>query len=379
MDPDRHKRVMSLFGLVAELAPEEQERALSQAEPDIAAEVRAMLAADALTGPLDHASWLHREDGHAEPAWTELPWRIGPYEVIRRLGCGAMGVVVEAERDKPRKRVALKVLRLGSEAVRRRFEHEAEILARLRHPGIAQVFEAGVHDNGSGPPLVWFALELVPGGKPITTYCREMRLPLRDRLVLFARVCDAVNHAHGSGIIHRDLKPANILVDADGEPKIIDFGIARVADPAVTMLTMQHAPGAVFGTAAYMSPEQWSGRPRDIDARTDIYSLGVILYELLAGKPPFDLSALPLAEAMQVVLRSDPPDPASVEPQLRGDLSAIIRKAMAKDPAHRYTWADGLADAPSPPARPGRGSAWRPGSGGVPSRPPSRPAARPRA
>ncbi len=344
-EQERYRQVQRLFSRVCGLPAQEREALLGAAEPGVAAEVRAMLAVDSRTGPLDHASALGGLAGEAASAWGgALPARIGPYAVIRELGRGATGVVLEGERDRPRKRAALKVLRLdsASDVSRRRFEHEAEILARLRHPGIAQVFEGGVYEDG-GPPLAWFALELVPGAKPITAYCRDEGLPLRDRIELFALVCDAVNEAHRNGVIHRDLKPANILVGADGAPKVIDFGIARVADPAVTALTTMAQAGAIIGTISHMSPEQWAGRPEEVDARTDVYALGVVLYELLTGEPPYDLRGLSVQEAMRVVLGSEPRDPAVIDARLRGNLRAIVLKAMARDREKRYQWAEGLA------------------------------------
>ncbi len=341
MDQNRYEQVCRLFEDLTGLSEQRRESALADLEPSLARDVRAWLDADAASGPLDHRSRLGPvPDVRAMVDHPRVPERIGPYRLIRRIGGGSSGEVYEAEQDDPRKRIALKILRVESSSARARFEREAEILARLRHAGIAQVFKSGVHEDG---PLLWIALELVPSARSITTYCREEGLPPRDRLELFAHVCDAMNHAHSNGVIHRDLKPDNILVDPEGNPKLIDFGIARLADPAATVLTTTLPPGTILGTIAYMSPEQWQGDARNDDVRTDVYSLGVVLFELLAGCPPFDLSGLSIREAMRVVHASNPPDPASIDARLRGDLNAIILKAMARDRSDRYQWAEALA------------------------------------
>ena len=209
------------------------------------------------------------------------PETIGNYRILGILGEGGMGTVYEAEQDQPHRKVALKVIRpdfVIPELIRR-FSRESEVLGRLQHPGIAQIYEAGTSEGPRGPQP-FFAMELVKG-QPLTEYASARSLTLTQRLELFALVCDAVHYAHQKGVIHRDLKPANILVDAAGQPKILDFGVARLTDADV-QATRQTSVGEVIGTLQYMSPEQVNADPGDIDIRSDVYSLGVILYELLS-------------------------------------------------------------------------------------------------
>ena len=208
-----------------------------------------------------------------------------------------MGVVYEAEQEQPRRTVALKVIHpgLASATALRRFEFEAEVLAQLHHPGIAQIYEAGTFDTDSRRQP-YFAMELIDG-RSIVEYATVNNLDARQRMLLLARVADAVQHAHQRGVIHRDLKPANILVadehrtsesgqrwmNAVGQPKILDFGVARTTDGGVNAVTMRTSLGELVGTLAYMSPEQAAGSPDELDTRSDVYSLGVLAYELLAG------------------------------------------------------------------------------------------------
>jgi predicted Ser/Thr protein kinase/tetratricopeptide (TPR) repeat protein len=264
---------------------------------------------------------------------------LGGFRIVRRIAQGGMGSVYEADQERPPRRVALKIVRAGSssDAGWRRFELEVEVLARLQHPGIAQIYESGFD---SGRPF--FAMELIPGARTILEHARELGLGTRERLELFARVCDAVHHAHQRGVIHRDLKPSNVLVDASGQPKVIDFGVARVTEgaAAVTQLT---SFGQLIGTLRYMSPEQCSGDPHAIDTRTDVYALGVVLYELLAGRLPYEISQERFLDAARVI-RDEPP--ARLPPQareLRGDVEAILTKALEKSPARRYQSAAELA------------------------------------
>ncbi len=342
MDQERYEKLRALFVEFRDLPPDQREDALDKLDPDIAFDLRAWFDADARTGPLDHPPAV---------AWTDrrldagaYPKQIGAYRLDRRLGDGSSGVVFQAERDNPRKRVAIKVLHLtwASEVLQARFEREGQILARLRHPAIAQVYEAGVCEH-DGALLAWFALELVPGANHITTYCRERELPRRERLELFARVCDAVEHAHSLDIIHRDLKPANILIDSEGDPKVIDFGIARIDDPAATLLTGEHESLSALGTLSYMSPEQWGGHAETIDRRADVYALGVILYELLTDHPPFDISGCSPHEALAILHHASVPAPSKSDPSLRGNLDAITAMATARDREDRYQTADLLA------------------------------------
>jgi tetratricopeptide (TPR) repeat protein len=267
---------------------------------------------------------------------------IGGFEIIRRIGAGGMGAVYEAQQDQPRRRAAVKVLRPGSASARvlRRFEYEAEILAKLDDPGIARVYAAGTFDLGDGAQP-WFAMELIDG-RPLTGFAVDHTPSLTARLELMLRICDSVQHAHQRGIVHRDLKPANILVTSDGLPKILDFGVARAIDADVHA-TMQTAVGELVGTLNYMSPEQLSGDPDRIDTRSDVYALGVIGYELLAGRLPHGRRSSAMTEIIITIEHEDPKRLGLIDPACRGDIETIFRKALEKDPDRRYQSAADLA------------------------------------
>jgi len=267
-----------------------------------------------------------------------LPETIGRYRILGLLGEGGMGSVYQAEQQIPHRIVALKVIKAGvaSAQLLRRFEQEAEALGRLQHPGIAQVYEAGTADSGFGPQP-YFAMEFIQG-QPLVAYAAERRLDVRARLELMAKVCDAVNHAHQRGIIHRDLKPGNILVDAAGQPKVLDFGVARVTD-SDAQATRQTDLGQLIGTLAYMSPEQALADPLELDIRSDVYTLGVILYELLADKLPYKTDGNALHEIVRVIREEDPAPLSTIQRSYRGDIEIIVAKALEKDKARRYATA----------------------------------------
>ena len=272
---------------------------------------------------------------------VRIPKQIGHFHVKRVIASGGMGTVYEAIQEKPRRTVALKVMKHGiaSRSALRRFEYESQILARLHHPGIAQVYEAGTHDDGDGP-VPYFAMEYVPSARPVTQYATEKKLVARERLKLFARVCDAVHHGHQKGIIHRDLKPGNILVDSAGEVKIIDFGVARGTDSDLAVTTLQTDVGQLIGTLQYMSPEQCEADPHNIDTRSDVYALGVILYELLVDRLPYDVSQKPLFETTRTIREQQPARLSTANAALRGDVETIVLKALEKDRERRYQSAD---------------------------------------
>ncbi len=269
--------------------------------------------------------------------------RIGHYTVRRIIASGGMGTVYEAQQDHPSRLVALKVLRYGAASPQalKRFKHEAEILGRLKHANIAQVYEAGTWDRGEGAQP-FFAMELIEG-QSLLRFAETGKLGLRPRLELFVKVCDAVQYAHQQGVIHRDLKPDNILVDAHGEPKILDFGVARATDSDIKTTTLQTDIGQLIGTVPYMSPEQVMGDPHALDTRSDVYSLGVVLYELMCGKLPYDLADKSIPEAVLVIRGQDPAPLSTINRIYRGDLETIAGKALEKDKDRRYQTATELA------------------------------------
>jgi hypothetical protein len=272
----------------------------------------------------------------------KLPLQIGRYRIVGILGEGGMGLVYEAEQDQPRRSVALKVIKPGFATVRgvRRFEDESKALGRLQHPGIAQIYEASAADAGFGKQP-YFAMELIRG-QSLSHYAEERRLDHRQKLALTCKICEAMQHAHERGLVHRDLKPGNILVDETGQPKILDFGVARVTE-GDTPATRQTDVGQIIGTLAYMSPEQVMASPDALDPRSDVYSIGVILYELLAGRLPHDISQSQLHDAMRVILEEDPPPLGSYNRQCRGDVEIIVGKALERDKNRRYSSAADLS------------------------------------
>ncbi|MBV6522449.1 MAG: Serine/threonine-protein kinase PknD [Gemmatimonadaceae bacterium] len=264
------------------------------------------------------------------------PTHIGRYTIVGTLGEGGMGTVYEAVQEQPRRTVALKVIRPDyvTPELSRRFARESEVLGRLQHPGIAQVFEAGTADGLYGSQS-YFAMELVRG-RSLIEHANGKNLSLAQRLDLFARICDAVHYAHQQGVVHRDLKPANILVDSAGQPKILDFGVALLTN-ADAQATRQTTVGQVVGTLQYMSPEQVNADPALIDGQTDVYSLGVILYELISGRFPYDLSNRMILEAVRVIMVEEPTPLSSIDRGLRGDVEIIVARALEKEKQRRYS------------------------------------------
>ncbi len=319
----------------------------------------------------EHPEVLQVEDV-AVPVDEEIGRQIGPYRLIEKIGEGGGGSIYLAEQSTPiRRQVAFKIIKLGmdTKSVIARFEAERQVLAMMEHPHIAKVFNAGATEKGRP----YFVMELVHGTK-VTTYCDEHCLDISQRLELFVQICHAIQHAHRKGIIHRDIKPSNILIEnRDGvpEPRVIDFGVAKATDgQRLSDDTIFTACEQFIGTPAYMSPEQADLAELDIDIGSDIYSLGVLLYELLTSMTPFDQSELiksGLSEMRRIVREVEPPRPSvklsglpsgelehiarchDVEPQrlialLKGDLDWIVMKALEKDRDRRYRTADGFAE-----------------------------------
>ena len=359
------RKIEELFQAAAELAGAEREAYLDRecaGDPELRARVGALLERDAegesLIGP-----------GAARGERSEGPGTvIGRYKLLQHIGDGGFGSVYMAEQTEPiQRKVALKIIKLGMDTrqVVARFEAERQALALMDHPGIARVLDGGATETGRP----YFVMELVRGVS-ITEYCDKNNLSTAARLDLFAQVCQAVQHAHQKGVIHRDLKPSNVLVtlhDGQPVPKVIDFGIAKAMHGKLTEKTLFTEFRQFIGTPAYMSPEQAEMSGLDVDTRTDIYSLGVLLYELLTGTTPFDTTALVEAgygELQRIIREEEPPvpsvristqgsdeiarhrqvDPAELSRSLRGDLDWIVMRALEKDRARRYASASELGE-----------------------------------
>jgi serine/threonine protein kinase len=378
---DFDTKLHDLFDQAMQIATEEQESfvdAVREEDSELAHELGRLLQYDQ---DLPDVFLKGRPADEAALQVNHIPERIGRYRVLREIGRGGMGIVYEAEQEDPKRRVALKIIRqeLGLGQRMRRFRQEAHVLGKLQHPGIAQIFEAGTAGVGhSEPPF--FAMELVEG-VPLDEACRS--LSTTQKLQLMVRICDAVEHAHQKGIIHRDLKPANILVvrpanaandtvertgtvsaatnsegardattsqargtstvDTIGQPKILDFGIARMTDADMQTVTQQTDVGQLLGTVPYMSPEQVSGDSEKLDTRSDVYSLGVILFQMLCGRLPLELGGLSMLEAIRRIQEVEPVNLGTLHSESRGDLEAIVGKALEKELHRRYQSAGALA------------------------------------
>ncbi len=344
MDASRIRKAENIFQQAVDLPLDARGALLDQScqsDPELRRYVEALLAHhDSGMGEFLETPVFASRGGEALSA---IPDQIGRYRILSVLGQGGMGVVYLAEQDVPRRTVALKTIHGGllSAAARRRFENETAVLSRLQHPSIAQIYEAGTIDGEAGV-MPFFAMEFVDG-QPLTDYARRNALDTRERLALLIQLCAAVQYAHQRGVIHRDLKPVNILVDRSGQVKVLDFGVARATDSDVYATTLQTGVGQLIGTIAYMSPEQVCGDPRELDTRSDVYSLGVVSYELLADRAPYDLSRTAIPEAIGIIRDVDPPPLGSVHRACRGDVETIVLKALEKDRNRRYASAGELA------------------------------------
>lgn len=356
MSPRRHPRAAALFDAAVSLDGDARAAYLAEAcdgDERLRADVEELLSHDVgsvvFLGEADVAEGRRRLEalaGDELDALRRIPDVdvIGPFRVLGVLGEGGMGLVYEAEQDVPRRRVALKVMRphLATPARLARFRQEVELLGRLSHPGIAQVYASGSADLGRGEQP-YFALELVEG-RDLAAFVAERRLPSRERVRLLIQLCDALQHAHERGVVHRDLKPDNVLVDDTGRVKILDFGVARAIDDSAVLSTMVTDAGDLLGTIAYMAPEQVDGRSDHVTPRTDVYAVGVIGYQLLAGRLPHDVVGLPLGAAMRLVRDEEPARLGALRAELSGDLETIVAKAMEKEPDRRYASTAALRD-----------------------------------
>jgi serine/threonine protein kinase/tetratricopeptide (TPR) repeat protein len=373
MNSDAAKARSIFISAVEECPPEQWDRYLDDAcRDDVALRRRVELLLRAHQG---EDSFLDRGDedeaGTIDRPIAERPGtQIGPYKLMEQIGEGGMGLVFVAEQERPvRRKVALKVIKPGMDTreVIARFEAERQALALMDHPNIAKVHDAGATENGRP----YFVMELVPG-VPITEYCDQCNLTTVERLELFVAVCQAVQHAHQKGVIHRDIKPTNVLVmiqDGRPAPKIIDFGVAKAINQRLTEHTLATGLAQIIGTPMYMSPEQAELSPLGVDTRSDIYSLGVLLYELLTGTTPFDRDRLRAAsydELRRIIREEEPPRPSArlstlaadqavtvaehrrtdarrLRQTVRGELDWIVMKCLEKDRNRRYETANGLA------------------------------------
>ena len=374
MDPKLRTEIDNIFLEGLEVAPGQlrteflDQRCLHM-PAEVRDEVEKMLKADADTNLINISNLVRVVETTPASSMDETDASIGPYRLLQKLGEGGMGVVYMAEQRQPiRRRVAVKLLKPGMDSTQvvARFEAERQALAMMEHPNIAQVFDVGTTDSWRP----YFVMELVKG-VPITTYCDEKQMTIAERLKLFVSVCRAVQHAHQKGIVHRDLKPSNILVaeyDNETVPKVIDFGLAKALHQPLTEKTMFTQFGQILGTFEYMSPEQAKLNQLDIDTRTDIYSLGVLLYELLTGYTPFESKTLRDAafdEMLRVIREVDPPRPSTkltssatastvaakraidltgLNTLVRGDLDAIVMKSLDKERNRRYETCLSLAE-----------------------------------
>lgn len=345
---NRHVRLTELFTRASELEGPEREAFLSEnceGDAELLGEVRSLIEANSVPHAL-----LDAPEPPLREVWSgdeprQRGERIGQFVIERWIGSGGAGDIYLAQQERPKRQVAVKVMRHGlmRETALRRFEFESQLLGRLEHPGIARVYEANVfQDRGRSVP--YFAMEYVDGALTLTDYASHHGLDTEEKLRLLIEVCEAVAHGHNQGIVHCDLKPENVLIHGSGRACVIDFGIARAIDAERTMTTGGTGTYRIAGTLPYMSPEQVSGESRAIDQRADVYALGALLFEVLTGSRPIDLSEMSLPLAVTAITTVEPQRLGKDHKLLRGDLEKICAKTLEKDRELRYESAAALAD-----------------------------------
>ncbi len=351
LEPEHERRALRVLGEVLDVPPSELPTRLAElcgGDARLRRRVEDLLGHAAAGAPplADGGEWLGDLLPDEPP---RISGKIGSYEILEPLGQGGMSEVYRARQAEPARDVAIKILRHGllDANARRRFQNEAHLLAHLRHPNIAEVFDAGVHTECTSTgvrELPYLVLECVGGARTIVDYAEQESLSLRARLRLLADVARAVHHGHQNGVIHRDLKPANVLVGRDGRAKVIDFGVARVVQGDLTPQTVMTLAGQVVGTLGYIPPELLAGEVEVADVRADVYALGAMAYQLVLGTLPFAVDGLSIAEAARRVTTTVPIRPRARRPSLDPDLEGVLWQAVARDPADRYATADAFAE-----------------------------------
>ncbi len=348
MNTQDFQKIERVFHAALKLAPDERTPFVNAELPDEPAlqhEVGELLAAAQRGSAFMETSLL---DGPFEPPDIDalVGREIGPYRLVRVLGRGGMGTVYEAEQKWPHRRVALKVIHGAPGADLARWSgHEPKILGRLNHPFVASIYDADRTEDG----LSYFVMELIDGQR-LDEYVQQYEVPRRERLLLYCKICEAIQHAHMKSVIHLDLKPSNILVIPPKDPtcqelqvKVVDFGVAAITGSDTTHTTRLGATGGMVGTLAYMSPEQRRGERETCDVRSDVYSLGVVLFKLMTGDLPYPIEGVPPHEAWRILAEQSPRRPRALDPSVPVDVETIIRTATAEEATRRYQSVSELA------------------------------------